>query len=87
MCRRMSASIIWSNVLHNEGSWDQTLSGGEKQRLAFVRMFLQGPEIVVLYEATAALDPQSQDRLMEKLVQRSARTTLTSVGHRPELES
>jgi vitamin B12/bleomycin/antimicrobial peptide transport system ATP-binding/permease protein len=73
--------------LDEEGSWDQTLSGGEKQRLAFARMFLQGPDIVVLDEATAALDPQSQDRLMEKLVQRSARTTLVSVGHRPELES
>ena len=73
--------------LDEEGSWDQTLSGGEKQRLAFARVFLQGPDIVVLDEATAALDPQSQDRLMEKLVQRSARTTLISVGHRPELES
>jgi ABC-type uncharacterized transport system fused permease/ATPase subunit len=50
-------------------------------------MFLQGPEIVVLDEATAALHPQSQDRLMEKLVQRSARMTLISFGHRPELES
>jgi vitamin B12/bleomycin/antimicrobial peptide transport system ATP-binding/permease protein len=73
--------------LDEEGSWDQTLSGGEKQRLAFARVFLQGPDIVVLDEATAALDPQSQDRLMEKLLQRSARTTLISVGHRPELES
>ncbi len=73
--------------LDEEGSWDQTLSGGEKQRLAFARMFLQGPDIVVLDEATAAVDPQSQDRLMEMLVQRSTRTTLISVGHRPELES
>jgi vitamin B12/bleomycin/antimicrobial peptide transport system ATP-binding/permease protein len=72
--------------LDEEGPWDQTLSGGEKQRLAFARVSLQGPDIVVLDEATAALDPQSQDRLMEKLVQRSARTTLISVGHRPELE-
>jgi vitamin B12/bleomycin/antimicrobial peptide transport system ATP-binding/permease protein len=73
--------------LDEEGSWDQTLSGGEMQRLAFARMFRQGPDIVVRGEATAALDPQSQGRLMENLVQRSARTTLISVGHRPELES
>jgi putative ATP-binding cassette transporter len=73
--------------LDEEGAWDQTLSGGEKQRLAFARVFLQGPDIIFLDEATAALDPQSQDKLMEKLVQRSARTTLISVGHRPELES
>jgi vitamin B12/bleomycin/antimicrobial peptide transport system ATP-binding/permease protein len=73
--------------LDEEGSWDQTPSGGEKQPPCFARMFLQGPDIAVLDEATAALDPQSQDRLMEKLVQRSARTTLISVAHRPELES
>jgi ABC-type Mn2+/Zn2+ transport system ATPase subunit len=73
--------------LDEEGSWDQTLSGGEKQRLAFARMFLQGPEIVVLDEATASTRSSKPDRLMEKLVQRSARMTLISVGHRAELES
>jgi vitamin B12/bleomycin/antimicrobial peptide transport system ATP-binding/permease protein len=52
--------------LDEEELRDQTLSGGEKQRLAFARVFLQGPDIVVQDEATAALDPQSQDRLMEK---------------------
>jgi vitamin B12/bleomycin/antimicrobial peptide transport system ATP-binding/permease protein len=73
--------------LDEEGPWDQTLSGGEKQRLAFARVLLQGPDIAVLDEATAALDPQSQDKLMDKLIRKSARTTLISVGHRPELES
>jgi putative ATP-binding cassette transporter len=73
--------------LDEEGSWDQTLSGGEKQLLAFARVFLQSPDIVVLDEATAALDLQSQDRLMDNLVREPAKTTLISVGHRPELES
>lgn len=73
--------------LDEEGPWDQTLSGGEKQRLAFARVFLQVPDIIVMDEATAALDSQSQDMLMTKLAETSARTTLVSVGHRPELES
>ena len=47
--------------LDEEGPWDQTLSGGEKQRLAFARILLQKPDIVVLDEATAALDPGSQN--------------------------
>ena len=34
--------------LDEEGPWDQTLSGGEKQRLAFARILLQNPDIVVL---------------------------------------
>ena len=71
--------------LDNEGPWDQTLSGGEKQRLAFARILLHKPDIVVLDEATAALDPKSQDLLMELLVGRPE-ITLLSVGHRPELE-
>ena len=72
--------------LDEEAPWDQTLSGGEKQRLAFARILLHHPDIVVLDEATAALDPKSQDKLMELLLDRPD-TTLLSVGHRPELEA
>jgi putative ATP-binding cassette transporter len=72
--------------LEEEAPWDQTLSGGEKQRLAFARIILQQPDIIIMDEATAALDPQSQNQLMELLLQQPERTTLISVGHRPELE-
>src|SRR5262249_15030967 len=34
--------------LDEEGPWDQILSGGEKQRLAFARLFLHRPDIIVL---------------------------------------
>jgi putative ATP-binding cassette transporter len=73
--------------LDEEGPWDQTLSGGEKQRLAFARVFLHKPDIVVLDEATSALDPVSQDRLMSLLMEQLSDTTVVSVGHRPELEA
>jgi len=73
--------------LDEEAPWDQTLSGGEKQRLAFARIFLHKPDIIVLDEATAALDPKSQDELMAHLSERPEETTLVSVGHRPELEA
>jgi putative ATP-binding cassette transporter len=73
--------------IEEEAPWDQTLSGGEKQRLAFARILLHRPDIIVLDEATSALDPQSQDKLMELLTGELAATTIVSVGHRPELEA
>ena len=73
--------------LDEENPWEQTLSGGEKQRLAFARIFLHNPDIIVLDEATAALDPESQDKLMELLSSQPESTALVSVGHRPELEA
>jgi putative ATP-binding cassette transporter len=75
-----------TDKLDEEGPWDQTLSGGEKQRLAFSRILLHNPDIVVLDEATAALDTASQVKLMELVVD-LPETTLLSVGHRPELEA
>jgi len=73
--------------LDEEAPWDQILSGGEKQRLAFARILLHRPDIVVLDEATSALDPASQDQLMELLTTELGATTIVSVAHRPELEA
>jgi putative ATP-binding cassette transporter len=73
--------------IDEEGPWDQTLSGGEKQRLAFARILLHRPDFIVLDEATSALDPESQDKLMELLTKELGATTIVSVGHRPELEA
>ena len=72
--------------LDDDEPWDQILSGGEKQRLAFARLMLQEPDIIVLDEATSALDPPSQDQLMELVRERLEKATVLSVGHRPELE-
>jgi vitamin B12/bleomycin/antimicrobial peptide transport system ATP-binding/permease protein len=73
--------------LDEKRPWDQTLSGGEKQRLAFARIMLQQPDIIVLDEATSALDPASQDKLMKLLTEKLGATTIVSVAHRPELEA
>jgi putative ATP-binding cassette transporter len=66
--------------------WDQTLSGGEKQRLAFARLLIHKPDIAVLDEATSALDTISQEKLMNLIHERLPQMTIISVGHRPELE-
>ncbi|ODT15083.1 MAG: ABC transporter ATP-binding protein [Mesorhizobium sp. SCN 65-12] len=70
-----------------DAPWDQTLSGGEKQRLAFARLLLHRPDIIVLDEATSALDEKSQDRVMETLIHELPDVTIVSVAHRAELEA
>jgi putative ATP-binding cassette transporter len=73
--------------LDEESGWEGILSGGQKQRLAFARVLMQRPDIVVMDEATAALDPASQEQLMKLLLERLPEATVVSVGHRPELEA
>lgn len=66
--------------------WDRTQWGGEQQRLAFARLLIQKPDIVVMDEATAALDTEAQHQLMTSLAERLPDAAVISVGHRPELE-
>ncbi len=71
--------------LDEEDRWDKLLSGGEQQRIGFVRLLVQRPDIVILDEATAALDVDTQASMMEIFRHELADATLISVGHRPEL--
>ena len=73
--------------VEEEAPWDQTLSGGEKQRLTFARLLLNDPDIIVMDEATAALDEKSQDRMMQTVIDELPDATIISVAHRAELEA
>src|SRR6185312_4056187 len=57
------------------------------QRLAFARALIHHPNIIVMDEATAALDPLSQEQLMQLILERLPEATVVSVGHRAELEA
>ena len=49
------------------GHGECTLSGGQKQKVALARAWLRNPPILILDEATNALDPESQDLIMAAL--------------------
>jgi putative ATP-binding cassette transporter len=83
---KVGLAHLKDKIEEEETPWDQTLSGGEKQRLAFARLFLHNPDIVVLDEATSALDAKSQNKMMELLIKELPGATLVSVAHRAELE-
>ncbi|MCU6501332.1 ABC transporter ATP-binding protein/permease [Rugamonas sp. A1-17] len=72
--------------LHAFDKWQQQLSGGEQQRVAFARVLLHAPHFVFLDEATSALDPELETRLYTALTQALPGSTIVSVAHRPALE-
>lgn len=72
-----------SGGFYVEKDWDEILSLGEQQRLAFARILINKPQYVVLDEATSALDIKNEALLYRYLL--DSKTTFISVGHRPSL--
>jgi putative ATP-binding cassette transporter len=66
-----------------ELDWDDVLSLGEQQRLAFARLILTKPKYVILDEATSALDLKNEAQLYQIL--QEMEVTFVSVGHRLSL--
>ncbi len=64
------------------GERGHRLSGGEKQRLAIARVLLKGPDVVVLDEATAHLDAETEALVQEALGELLAHRTAVVVAHR-----
>jgi putative ATP-binding cassette transporter len=69
--------------LDEDENWAQRLSGGEQQRVALSRALLAKPDWLFMDEATASLDPESEEDLYKILKKRLPATTIVSIAHRP----
>lgn len=58
------------------------LSGGQKQRISIARVFLKEPKVLLLDEATAALDNESEHLVSESLDKLAAGRTTLTIAHR-----
>ncbi|KAJ8761744.1 hypothetical protein K2173_004554 [Erythroxylum novogranatense] len=63
--------------------WSSVLSLGEQQRLAFARLLLSKPKLVLLDESTSALDEANEVHLYKQIEE--AGITYISIGHRRTL--
>ena len=59
-----------------------TLSGGQKQRVALARALLKDPSVLVLDDATASLDAETEHALLERMRKATRNRTLVIVTHR-----
>jgi len=66
---RVMETLEWLRIAHLKDRNPHHLSGGEKKRVALASVLVMDPEVLLLDEPTAGLDPRSQSQIIELLVE------------------
>ncbi|HEX8924372.1 MAG TPA: ABC transporter ATP-binding protein [Terriglobales bacterium] len=83
---RVEQAMEFMQIAHLRDRSPHRLSGGEKKRVAVASVLVLEPEVLLLDEPTAALDPRSQSRIIDLLAEwkNTSRTVITAT-HQLEL--
>ncbi|KAF4572586.1 ATP-binding cassette sub-family D [Pleurotus pulmonarius] len=86
---RILSVVQMDHIVEREGGWDvakewrDALSGGDKQKIAWARLFYHHPKYAVLDEATSLVPPDIEGMMMDHAT--ALGITLLTVSHRPSL--
>ncbi len=67
---------------HKVGDLGSNLSGGQKLKIGFARLFISNPDIIILDEASSMLDVESEKEILQNIKSHFKGKTLLSIAHR-----
>ncbi len=79
--RSLRQAALWNEVKDRLRAPATALSGGQQQRLCIARTIAPSPEVILLDEPTASLDPQGTQRIEELLFELKRDYTIVIVTH------